>query len=154
LSVGGYGNTDAPDAVAVLIRAGADVNARSEKPWDDTPLMRAASTGLVRTAAVLLDAGAQVNATTTYGETALWHAARRKQAKIVSLLLARGANPNLVTKPSPQWFSKGGTALNVAVESGCMECAKELLSGGANPTIPDASGKTPLDALRKAGLLP
>jgi ankyrin repeat protein len=155
LSVGGgFVDKDTPEAAELLIRAGADVNARMEKPWDGTPLMRAASAGAIRTATVLLDAGAEINATQTYGESALWHAARSKHADIVTLLLTRGADPNIVTKPSPQWFSKGGSALNVAVESGCMDCAKELLTRGANPEIPDESGRTPVEALRNAGLLP
>lgn len=145
---------DKPEAVELLIRAGADVNTRTEKPWDDTPLMRAASSGAIRTVMVLLDAGAEINATTTYGESALWHAAMNKRVDIVTFLLVRGANPNIISKPSPQWFTKGGSALNVAVEKGCMDCAKELLKRGADPTIPDSSGMTPVETLRKAGLLP
>jgi len=114
LSVGGYAKNDAPEAVEVLIRAGADVNARSKLPWTDTPLLRAAWSGLVQTIRVLLDAGAEVNVKTGYG----------------------------------------GSALNIAVAKGCMECAKELLKRGADPEIPDESGRTPVEALRKAGLLP
>lgn len=155
LSVGGgYINNDTPEAAELLIRAGADVNARMKKPWDDTPLMRAASAGAIRTVMVLLDSGAKINATTTYGETALWHAARKKRVEVVRLLLARGANPNIIAKPSPQWNSKGGAALNVAVEEGCMVCAKELLARGAYSAIPDSSGMTPEETLRNAGLLP
>lgn len=153
LYVGGHHNRDTAEAAALLIHAGADVNAREKKPWDTTPLMSAAMSGTIRTAKVLINAGAEINATTSYGESALWHAARKKHVDIVKLLLSHGANPNIVTKPSPQWFSKGGTALHIAVESGCMECVNELLKRGADPRIPDSSGNKPFGQLQEAGVV-
>ena len=119
---------DRPEIVRVLVRAGADVNARA--PFNDTPLMRAASSGAVGIIAALLDSGAAIDAVTTHGETALWHAAHFRQAKAVALLLARGADPNLVATPSPKLFSNGGTALDVAVEKNCLDCARELRARG------------------------
>src|SRR5262249_19625170 len=103
----GTDRDDNAEGVKLLVQAGVDVNARTAKPWDDSPLMRAAMTGSVRTLGVLLDGGAEINAATTHGETALWHAARAKHPDAVRVLLERGANPNLLTKPSPQWFSEG-----------------------------------------------
>ena len=148
------GPEDRSQVVRVLVRAGADVNARTAKPWDDTPLMRAASGGSVPTLAALLDAGASINAVNSHGESALWHAARSAHPKAVALLLSRGADPNLRTEPNPQWFTDGGTALGIAVDKECLDCARELLARGADPRIPDAAGRAPLDALRKAGLVP
>jgi ankyrin repeat protein len=44
--------------------------------------------------------------------------------------------------------------LNVAVEKDCMECARLMLARGANPRVADSNGRTPEEALRKAGLVP
>ena len=142
---------DRSEVVEMLLRAGADVNARA--PFKDTPLMRAASSGALRNMTVLLDRGAAINAVTAQGESALFHAARGGHAAAVALLLARGADPNLVAAPSPKWFSNGGTALAAAVEKNCLECARELLARGADPKLADASGNTPVETLRRAGLL-
>ena len=152
LNVGMRG--DHPELVRILAAAGADVNARMKKPYDETALMRAAYAGSEGTVSALLDAGADVNGANTFGETPLWLAARQKRVAVVDLLLKRGADPNLLTRPNPQWFSDGGNTLNVAVEKDCMECARLLLARGANPRVADSNGRTPEEALRKAGLVP
>jgi hypothetical protein len=166
-----------PELVRMLIDAGADVNARKEKPWNMTPLMVAISApydahgGRLKSVKMLLDAGAEINATTTYGETALWYATYGAEADIVSLLLQHRANPNFVTRPSPQWASPGGTALSAACpddgltsatggisevilapRKGCVECARLLVQAGADPSIRDGYGRTPIEFLKKNGI--
>jgi ankyrin repeat protein len=143
---------DNPEMVRRLVRAGADVNARRVPPWDRTVLISAVWARGKESIVVLLDAGANVNAVTTNGETALWHAAKSGLPEIISLLLERGADPNPVAGADGSHW--GGSALNTAVEHGCLECAKRLVSGGANLGLPENSGKGVRDALKEAGLLP
>ena len=142
------------EVVRLFIQAGADVNVRDRRFWDATPLERAAGMGDRETVALLLEAGANINATNAFGQTALWSAAMNGHADVIALLLARGADPHRVARYSPLSGTKGGTALNAAVERGCMECARVLLRHGADPRVPDASGNTPERALRERGLVP
>lgn len=51
-----------PETVAVLVAAGADVNARFRGPHDETPLHWAASSNDVAVLDALLDAGADIDA--------------------------------------------------------------------------------------------
>ncbi len=59
-----------------------------------TPLMRATLLGFTEGAEVLLDRGAAVDQTNRRGETALMLAVQSKNAAIVRLLVAKGANPD------------------------------------------------------------
>eukprot|EP00418_Pyrodinium_bahamense_P054227 CAMPEP_0179166262 /NCGR_PEP_ID=MMETSP0796-20121207/81679_1 /TAXON_ID=73915 /ORGANISM="Pyrodinium bahamense, Strain pbaha01" /LENGTH=187 /DNA_ID=CAMNT_0020868847 /DNA_START=27 /DNA_END=590 /DNA_ORIENTATION=+ len=78
---------------------------------------------------------------------ALMRAAMHGKAEVVRLLLQRGA--------LPCWQSVSEmTALHYAVE-GCHEDAVvELLRWGADPTIPDARGVTPLQEAQRRGSEP
>lgn len=108
---------DSSDAVDFLIRNGADINRRiwNHEPGyaehsgssgfagdhcGRTPLMAAAGAGNVRSVELLIEAGADVNATDYCGETALMYAASSYQgddaAQIAELLLKNGADPNVV----------------------------------------------------------
>ena len=85
---------------------GADVNARDIASYhcnrgihsvygsDNTPLHWAARYGRAAIAAVLIAAGADVNATNTYGETPLHRAAKRDHAPVAATLIAAGADVN------------------------------------------------------------
>lgn len=53
------------------------------------------------------------------------------------LLLARGANPNTA-------FSRGTSAVNVAIERDRTDLLDILLRAGASPTLPDANGMSPV----------
>ena len=89
-----------PINVAVLLRAGADPNARGD--FDKTALMYAAQFDLVDTAKVLLASGAAVNAVTRgsgndgyltrFKRAALMYAAENASPEMIRLLLARGAD--------------------------------------------------------------
>lgn len=72
--------------VKAIIDSGADVNIRG---WQDrTPLIWACDNGLAKTVKLLLSSGADVNASTKYGDNALSLA---KKAAIKKLLVAAGA---------------------------------------------------------------
>jgi len=136
-----------PDVVSLLIRAGAEVNARSKQlkrvvllccptwPGDPegtveidqgglTPLLFAALTGDADIARRLIDAGANVDETAAAGTTALAMAAMRGFTELVSLLLERGANPDA--------GGGGFTALHAAVLRGDAKMVDALLAHRAS----------------------
>ena len=88
-------DVDQTSLVKELIARGADVRRTSEPPSaatcprDDTPLHHCNYCG---EAAALLDAGADIDATTSDGETALFYAAGNHRVDVVRLLLRRGAD--------------------------------------------------------------
>ena len=81
----------------VLLLAGANVNARVETPDKETILHRAA-TGMRSDDVVMLlrDAGADLEAKNSEGETALVKVVRMGRLPRVQLLLKEGADPNAV----------------------------------------------------------
>lgn len=82
---------DCAEVIDWLLRHGAEIERRVHNHW--TPLLAAVSGGLVGTVAVLLDHGADINASTLidYDDTALMIAARNGNETIVTMLLNHGA---------------------------------------------------------------
>jgi uncharacterized protein len=163
---------DRAEAIRALVRAGADVNARAARTafphtppgvigdaleegssyvgqtvlpkggW--TPLMYAARQGAHAAVTALVEANADLDATDPDGATALALAAINGHADIVSLLLDKGANPNVADRT-------GMTPLYAAVDlhtmqlgfgrpdppplvvAGSVEMVKALLAHGADP---------------------
>ncbi|HVY66126.1 MAG TPA: ankyrin repeat domain-containing protein [Gammaproteobacteria bacterium] len=158
-----YGSTPLGEAAVTgnavvvkrLLEAGASVNAPGKD--GETPLMVLARGSHVEAARLLIEHGADVNAQETWrGQTALIWAAAQKQPAMVRLLLAHGANPNARSKV-PEWDRQvsaerrrqyrpfgGLTALMYAAREGCVECARALVEGGADPDLPGYRGITPL----------
>lgn len=119
------------------------------------PLLDAANDGNVQLAARLIAKGADVNAHSPAGWTALHWAMLSTETKMVPLLLEHGADINAVTMT-------GQTALHMAAENGSDRHVAYLLEAGANPNLRDSKGQTPLglatdtshDTARKLLLLP
>jgi len=88
-----FGRGDAATASRALIAAGADVNARSENAFAVLPIHSAVAGGHDAVVAVLVDAGADVNATQRHGWTPLHGAAQNGSLASVERLLAAGADP-------------------------------------------------------------
>ncbi len=126
--------------VTALIGAGnraAVVNAKDRR-GGATPLMHAAAVGSLDTLRVLLDRGADVNAKSAAGASALMWAAT-DLAK-VQLLLDRGADVNAVSEA-------GRTALWLAAATdGAADVVRLLLARGANPHAVDSEKATTLYA--------
>jgi hemoglobin len=78
------------DVVRILVRAGAEVDARSVSKRC-TALHMAARRGNVEIAEALLDCGADISARDTGGDTPLQRAKNCRKAGVVSLLVSRGA---------------------------------------------------------------
>jgi ankyrin repeat protein len=154
--------------VKVLVEKGANVNARAKNP-DWMPLHYASGMGHSKVVTYLLDRGAQLDAPTSDGYTALSGAASNAKTDNVRLLLARSADGGhalaylmrrnnldairlLLTSgvsadatPRTEYrhlgISPGETALFKAVSAQNLDLAVLLLGAGANPNI--ASPKSP-----------
>ena len=147
--------TGSAEAVRLLLKAGADVEARN--PEGQTALMVVARTGKVEAAKLLLKAGADVNAREGWADqTALMWAAAQKHPEMIRVLLKAGADVNargairdwprrITSEPRPKGMNRGGfTPLLYAAREGCVDCARELLAGGADIDRPDPDQTTPL----------
>ncbi len=125
--------------VKALLKNGADPNV-TYKGFH--PLVRAAETGgrdekrseLVR---VLLDHGADVNATDSFKMTSIMRAAQGGFPLTVKTLIAKGGDVNLVDE-------RGRTALIWAASSRRLDAVSTLLSKGADRNIMDQNGHTAL----------
>ena len=128
--------------VQALIEAGANVEARDGYSFQ-TPLMWAAAFNQAEIVQILAENGADVNAVSAElifsgiqqggvqgdfpngGLTALHHAARDNGVETVEVLLALGADPNIL---DPQGISP----LRVAATNENLDIAKILIEGGAD----------------------
>jgi uncharacterized protein len=95
--------------------------------WDEADMVKC-----------LIEAGADVKATTRFGDTALHEAATLGDAAIIKALLQAGANPNAVR-------SEGDTPLMLAVRSGVTDAVRALIDNGATVDAREQwFGETPL----------
>lgn len=121
------------EIVKLLIKAGADVDARAKI---FTPIMHAVFDRNIEIVKLLIEAGADVNAKTDSSEelTPLMCAVMASSSEIVTLLIEAGANVNICSNES--------TALTMAVEKPAI--VKLLIEAGADVNFSDGVGRTPL----------
>lgn len=138
-----------------ILEQGVDPNTRSAR--NNVTLLMCAVGGLdVHSNAVwvLLEAGADVNAKTAHGESALLWAARTGDRGIttasrlnaVEQLISRGADVNAADE-------EGETPLLGAVWMGHAEIVAALLSAGADAHKANAAGETPQVRAKRLGML-
>ena len=130
--------------VRVLLRAGADVNAKNEN--DNTVMSYLGDTDSLHLIRVMLAAGADINVRDKQGDTPLHEASMGNHAKTVALLVKRGADVNARNEEEQ-------TSLFIAAQKGYTEVVKALLAPGVNAdiSVPDKNGVTPYHAAREAG---
>jgi ankyrin repeat protein len=158
------------------------LDARDDNGW--TPLLWASVAGHVGVVRCLLHHGAAVDERNIEGRrTALWAACGLGHTPVVRLLLDRGADPTiadngastslmaasyhghaevvrlLLGRPSVktsinQRNDVGRTALWLACATGRGGFVRSLLERGADPTIPDNEGTTPMAVAKCTDLLP
>lgn len=104
-------------------------------PVDTQVWMQAVDNGDTARVRELLAQGADIDAASHGGKTALMRAASRGNLDIVRLLLDAGANVNAKKE-------NGATALIMAVFFGYADIVGALLQGGADPTMRTPQGKT------------
>jgi len=92
----------------------------------------------------LIEAGADVNYSDGFGNTALFYSALRSHIDVMRTLLAAQADVNATN-------IDGSTPIIAAVLSGKIEPVEILIQSGANPTISNNHGYTPLQAAEDRG---
>ena len=136
------------EAMRALVKAGADPNALEHQAYDIVTIASVA--GDVPTLKVALEIGGKAtNVTSPYEGTALIASAHLGHDKVVAELIKAGA-------PLDHVNNLGWTALIEAVILGDggprhVNVVKALVEAGADVTIADRSGVTPLDHARQRG---
>ncbi len=157
-----------PEAAQLLIDAGADVDAHGEDENGETPLHWAASSDDAAVAAVLIDAGANVNMPHGSIGTPLANAVGYGCWDVARLLVARGATVDglweaaalglldrleelLADEPMATPANISQAAWH-ACAGGQRRAAERLLNLGADlDWVPEYAHGTPLDAARGRG---
>ena len=137
--------------VAALRQLLDDGHQADERDDSWTALIWASRTGSIEAIGFLLDSGADVNLPGSSGDnwdaTPLQHAILERQPAAVRLLLERGAELNRGAgpgSPAPLLLAAGDTDPTIV---------KLLLAHGADPTVEDENGATPLSRAVSAGTL-
>ena len=119
----------------LLIRSGADVNARASSKFLNTPLQAALLSGQYATAKLLIEHGADVLVRQAGGFAPLHEAASLGRTDLVQLLLDHGAEPNVVA-------NNGLTPLGAALRAHRDNTAEQLRAKGAKlePVRDEESG--------------
>ena len=161
-----------------LVEGGADVNLTD--PRGVTPLIMATENFHFDLAKLLIDKGANVDQWDWWGRTALYETAdlntlpyggrpdhlsldNTSALGLMKLLLEKGANPNARLRLFPPYRSlgadrggdsaltTGATPLYRAARAGDVEAVKLLLEHGADVTLPNRFGDSPLMAAAGLG---
>lgn len=132
------------EALAILLRKGADVNAKEKN--GSTPLHNAIASRNRENALALIAHGADVNAAMVSGTTPLSLAAMTNQEEVVAALLAKGAKVDAED-------AFGYTALSWAAYSdlGRAGTIAKLLDAGASLNHKSKLGETPLTLAMRRG---
>ena len=122
----------------------------------DGTLHRSSVEGKTELVEKLLNAGANPNATNSYGYAPLHVAVAAGQTAIVEALLNAGADPNAVPSEGSdsKWtleYCGGMTPLHFAAHGGNAEIIDALLAAGADADAADGAGTAPMYWAEKAG---
>jgi ankyrin repeat protein len=166
------------EVIQLLLDNGASPNGGKKTPNGNIPLHEASRRGPLKAVKLLQTAGADLNARTQSGRTALFEAISNGQDDVVHFLIRSGSNANecttrswsllhtaaargsismirLLTSKEPGLISKstddGETALHVAVEHESLEIMTELIKLGSNVDAEDWQANRPLHVVAAKG---
>lgn len=128
--------------VALLIRHGANVNARTNQ--SATPLHLASQNSHIQVVRFLLECNAKLNKKDHFGNTPLIQACLRGNMETASTLIESNALVNVANV-------QGNTALHEAVRGGHQTLVELLLRSGASPGLRNKRQRTPLDCAYELG---
>ncbi|KAL1132095.1 hypothetical protein AAG570_010053 [Ranatra chinensis] len=162
------------DVIELLISHGARVNAQMKD--GATPVFIASQNGHPRTVQYLLGRGAQVSLCRLDAATPLWIASQMNHRQVCRILLQaghpvdtlrrNGATPLfkachkghtdvvqelLKYKPALGILPNGESCLHAACLFGHLGCVKLLVHSGADPSLTNIEGATPLQLAHQAG---
>ena len=132
-----------PEMARILCRLGADVN-ESIGRQGDSLIHRTARQGDIGFTSLLIECGADVNATNDHGKTPLHYAVSGGFQFLADALLAGGADHNQATP-------FGDTPLHIAARRGNRPIVSKLLKHGANASLTNHTKYTPLHEAAAAG---
>ena len=137
---------EAPGLIAALVAAGASLSVVDDKGW--APILSAANFGSESAIAALIDAGADVSANGSSGESALHLACMSDNGRagaIIQRLVV--AHPPLLQATD----TAGNTALHVAAMLDHLDAAQALLAAGADAEATNHAGRTVREEARGKG---
>lgn len=137
-------NKDGYDALCMLSNYSMPGSPITEKAGQASEPIGITTEGHLKTAEYLVNEGADVNAKTNDGSTALMLAATLNKKDLVELLLSRGADVNAVDQ-------QGRPALISAVMKGQGEVVCPLIRNGAEVNAKDREGRTALQFAEQYG---
>ncbi|EQC38537.1 TKL protein kinase [Saprolegnia diclina VS20] len=131
------------EQVAMLLRKRANPNA---KKAGMTALFYAASSGRVPIAMMLVEAGVDVNKSTSLGEYPIYIAAANGHAEVVQILVTAKANVNKVKKD-------GDSALYIAAANGHTRIVEMLVAAKADVNKTNKTGDLPIKMAAQGGFI-
>ncbi len=132
-----------PGVTKMLLALGADPNTTGAD--GTTPLAEAALKGDLDSVRALLARGAKPGAISRLGTQPIHDAALGDHPEVIRELVKQGAEVNARTR------DEGQTPLHVASAMGRTKAVEALVALGADVTLKDAQGRTPLEAAERAG---
>ncbi|KAH9498964.1 hypothetical protein Btru_004081 [Bulinus truncatus] len=122
--------------IAVLIQHGVSLEVTDS--YKQTPLCAAVFENQTEVAKFLIEQGASVHTMDNNGFTPLHKASIKGNVEMIDYLMSAGANLNVRSEKSLQ------TPLMTAVYFGKLEAIKRLIHYGADTTLTDINGQSPL----------
>ncbi|MFX1706377.1 ankyrin repeat domain-containing protein [Chitinophaga sp. CC14] len=146
-----YTDKEAVEMARIFLAHGANVNGYELTDGQDTPLTAAASLHAEETGILYIENGAAIDHAGCHGGTALHWAAWVGRDKLVEKLIREKADIHkrcVDFKGTPLlWAVHGLKHGGVGNRHHQVECVRLLLEAGADKTVPNIDGTTPLEFL-------